>query len=802
MKYKSGIISRKILSKEFIFILLLSTLLCQPLLSQKYTISGYITDNESGEKLIGANIFEKYKLQGTTSNAYGFYSLTLPADTYTLVFSYLGYSTELRSITLKSNLTLNIGMKPGIELSEVEIVGEQTDRIEESSQMSIVKIPVAQIKSIPAMFGEVDVLKALQLLPGIQSGMEGSSGLYVRGGGPDQNLILLDGTPVYNASHLFGFFSVFNADAIKNVELIKGGFPARYGGRLSSVIDISMKEGDQRKYHVQGSLGLIASKITVEGPIVKDRTSFIISARRTYLDIIAQPIIRLATSGDQRITAGYYFYDFNAKINHRLTDKDHLYLSVYQGDDKFYLNSKPRSYLFDGVLYTEQFKANLGWGNITTALRWNHQFNHKLFSNTTLTYSRYQFKVGNEEQYFSQVGSKVEEESYIIRYFSGINDIAGKIDFDYLPSPNHYIKFGISHIYHSFHPGVSAFKINITNVVNIDSTIGAKNVYAHESAIYIEDDVKLTANLKANLGLHYSAFYVNNKLYHRPQPRLSVRYLFADNWSFKASYVHMQQYIHLLTNTTIGLPTDLWVPATGKILPQNSQQFAAGVASTLREKYSFSVEGYYKTMNNLIEYRDGATWLNTSADWQDKVEMGKGWSYGMEVFAEKKSGKTTGWIGYTLSWTMRQFDNINFGEPYPYKYDRRHDISVVVAHKFNKQFDIGVTWVYGTGNALTLPVMRAMAQTDYYYPGYYSEIEYFEKKNDFRMAAYHRLDFSANWNFHVGSADATLNLSVYNCYSRRNPFFYYFGYDNYGHRVLYRVSLFPVIPALSINFKF
>ncbi|MBT7039974.1 MAG: TonB-dependent receptor, partial [Bacteroidetes bacterium] len=364
---------------------------------KKHTISGYLTDSESGEKLIGANVYDQHRLTGTTTNTYGFYSLTLPADTYNIVFSYLGYGTKISKLKLNKDFVLNGKLLPGLNLEEVEITADQTERIEEMTQMSTIKVPVAQIKSIPAMFGEVDVLKALQLLPGVQSGMEGGSGLYVRGGGPDQNLILLDGTPVYNASHLFGFFSVFNADAIKNVELIKGGFPARYGGRLSSVIDITLKEGNMKKIKGEGSIGLIASKFTLEGPIWKDRTSFIIAARRTYLDILIQPLIKNVLGESNDVNAGYFFYDLNAKINHKLTDKDHLYLSLYTGDDKFYLKQKPYSYLYDGVLFTESSDAGLGWGNLTSALRWNHQFNNKLFSNLSLTYSQYDFDIHSNE---------------------------------------------------------------------------------------------------------------------------------------------------------------------------------------------------------------------------------------------------------------------------------------------------------------------------------------------------------------------------------------------------------------------
>jgi len=786
---------KKILVFTFLNLIILTSY------SQKYTINGYITDTSSGEKLIGANIYDVHLLSGTTSNTYGFFSLTLPKDTYNIAVSYVGYKTQYFKIDLKSNQTMQIKLVPVLELEEFVLTADQIERIEESTRMSTVKIPVAQIKSIPALFGEVDVLKALQLLPGVQSGMEGSSGLYVRGGGPDQNLILLDGTPVYNASHLFGFFSVFNADAIKNVELIKGGFPARYGGRLSSVIDISLKEGNLKKFHAEGSIGLIASRITVEGPIIKDRTSFIISARRTYIDVIAQPIIRLATSSDERITAGYYFYDINAKINHKLGEKDHLYLSVYTGDDQFYMKAKPSSYLYDGVLYTDRFSAGLGWGNLTSALRWNHQFSNKLFGNLTMTYSRYNFDVTDEEENYAELpNDSVLRQFYSIDYLSGINDIAGKIDFDYVPNPNHFIKFGTNWIYHTFKPGVTSVSM-VFGGVDTATNIGAKDVYAHEMAVYLEDDWKLSDKLKVNLGVHYSGFLVNDKYYNHVQPRIALRYLFRKNWSIKASYASMQQYIHLLTNTNIGLPTDLWVPATDKILPQNSQQVAAGFAKSFTKGFALSIEGYYKWMQNLIEYRDGATWLNSTDDWQDKVEVGKGWSYGMEVFIEKKLGSTTGWIGYTLSWTERQFRNINFGEKYPYKYDRRHDLSVVLNHQFTKNFDMSLTWVYGTGNAITLPVVRAYSFPDPY--GWYTEeIEYFDKKNDYRMAAYHRLDYSANYTFMIKKVQTTVNLSVYNAYSRRNPFFYYFGYDNQGNRALYRVSLFPIIPSLSVNFKF
>ncbi|MFC2114339.1 TonB-dependent receptor domain-containing protein [Bacteroidota bacterium] len=784
------------MKKHVVLLLLLLSILTSQA-QKKYTISGYISDSETGEKLIGANVYDKSRFIGTTSNTYGFFSITLPADTYSIVFSYLGYGAEIKRLNLNKNLTLSIKLVPGLNLAEVEITAEQTEKIEEMTKMSTIKVPVAQIKSIPAMFGEVDVLKALQLLPGVQSGMEGASGLYIRGGGPDQNLILLDGTPVYNASHLFGFFSVFNADAIKNVELIKGGFPARYGGRLSSVIDISMKEGNTKKIMGEGSVGLIAAKITVEGPIIKDKTSFIIAARRTYLDLLIQPIIKNIVGAGEEMNAGYFFYDLNAKINHKFSDRDHLYLSLYTGNDKFYMKQKPYTYLYDGNLITEEYNAGMGWGNLTSALRWNHQYGAKLFSNLTMTYSKYGFNVDEEES--NAINNDIE--SYSLNYFSGINDIAGKLDFDYLPSPNHYIKFGVSSIYHTFKPGANAIEIQSSGI-DTDVVIGAKNVYANEFSAYVEDDYRLTERLKANIGVHASGFMVNDEFYYKVQPRIAARYLFDKNWSIKASYASMQQYVHLLTNSSIGLPTDLWVPSTDKIKPQNSDQVAIGFAKSIKRKYQLSIEGYYKTMDNLIDYVDGATFLNSGTDWQDKVEAGKGRSYGAELFFEKKSGKTSGWIGYTLSWTNRQFPNINFGEIFPYKYDRRHDVSIVVTHKLGKDLDVSATWVYGTGNAVTLPVVRAFGYGDPESWGYFNEVKYFDKKNDYRIAAYHRLDLSINWHLPSKWGKGTINGSIYNFYNRRNPFFYYFGYDNRGNRALKRLSIFPMIPSLSFNFKF
>ncbi|MBL4703485.1 MAG: TonB-dependent receptor plug domain-containing protein, partial [Flavobacteriales bacterium] len=628
-------------------------------------------------------------------------------------------------------------------------------------------------------------------------GSEGTSGLYVRGGGPDQNLILLDGVPIYNASHLFGFFSVFNADAINSVKLIKGGFPARYGGRLSSVIDIKMKEGNMKEFHGEGSIGLISSKLTLEGPIKKDKTSFLISGRRTYIDLLARPLIKSIGEG---VTAGYYFYDLNAKVNHKFSDKDRLYVSAYMGDDKAYTNIS-ESWTNGGSNYSYTEEAQLKWGNLITAVRWNHMVSNKIFMNTTLRYSKYRFLVGADETNSETTGGTTNTNSFSYAYKSGIEDWSGKVDFDWVPNPNHFVRFGAGDIYHTFTPGVNQYQVTESNASAIDTTFGADKEFAHELFAYIEDEIKIGERLKGNAGLHFSGFLVGSKNYWSLQPRINGRYLLNDVSSIKASYASMTQFMHLLTNAGIGLPTDLWLPATERVKPQTAHQWAAGYARTFKKKYEVSVEGYYKIMNNLIEYKDGASFFSTEQDWQDKIEVGRGWSYGGELLIEKKIGKTTGWIGYTLAWTNRQFENLNFGEVFPYRYDRRHDIGAALTHEFNDRVSVGVVWVYGTGNAVTLGLERYQSVYGTQF-GWGGEIEHIESRNNYRMPAYHRLDVSVNLKKEMKWGERTWSFGVYNVYSRQNPFYLAFGYDDTGNRKLYQYSLFPFIPSFNYAFKF
>ena len=769
---------------------------------EKYTLSGFVSDQNNGENIIGVNIFCKELKQGVVSNTYGFYSLTLPTGRYEISFSYIGYKTQIFNLNLDKDIEKNIAFDiASFSVGEIQVRGKAN--IVKQTQSSVIEIPIEQIRSIPALLGEVDIIKAIQLLPGVQSS-EGTSGFYVRGGGPDQNLILLDGVPVYNASHLGGIFSVFNADAIKSVRLTKGGFPARFGGRLSSVLQIDMKEGNLKKFKGDASIGLISSKFTLEGPITKDKTSFIISGRRTYIDLIVAPFLPSTTD------LTLYFYDLNAKINHKISKKDRLYLSAYTGKDKLGVDFVENS-------TDEQSSVNfgLGYGNITSTLRWNHLFTDKLFSNTTLTYSRYSFNTdfGVNSTYNSNNGAEIFDVNF--GYLSGIEDLGARIDFDFIPNPNHEIKFGLSYTNHNFFPGETNLSINeispdTSQNFSLDTILNfSGNTNADELYFYLEDNFKITNRLKANIGAHLGYYKTNrtsslldNNLSF--QPRVSVRYLINDSWSLKGSYAEMTQNIHLLSNSSIGFPSDIWVPATDSVPSQTSKQWAGNISTELANgEYELSLEGYYKTMGNLITYKAGYSNLSSTESWENSVETnGKGESYGAELFLQKKKGKTTGWIGYTLSWTNRKFDNINFGNWYPYKFDRRHDFSLVLSHKFNNKWDAGLTWVYGTGNAITFPQAIYLGlpsgstgnqNIDY--------IESYGDRNSTRLNAYHRLDFGLNKTKKTKRLTKILSIGAYNAYSRKNPFFAYLTYEQ-GNRVAKQVSLFPIIPSISYRIQF
>lgn len=779
---------------KFLTIVVLTVCSLVSFAQSKFTISGYVTEKGSKENLPGVTVYQSNSNNSTISNAYGFYSITLPqADSVELVFGFIGYLTHKQKLHLNKNISLNVELVSNNQLEEVEVVAKKNEAISQDVQMSKIDIPIEKIKEIPALFGEKDVLKVLQLMPGVQKGSEGSSGFYVRGGGPDQNLIILDDATVYNAFHLFGFFSLFNGDALKSVELTKGGFPARYGGRLSSVLDMQMKDGNKEKITGEGGIGLISSRLTLEGPIIKNKCSFLVSGRRTYIDALIYPFLPETTK------VGYYFYDFNAKINYVINDKDRLYLSGYFGQDKFYLRLKDQN---------SKTNAGLDWGNATTTARWNHLFSSKLFANTSLIFTDYKLQISTE--------TKDPFNDFNLRYTSGIRDYVVKTNFDYIPNPQHYVKFGLQSIYHQFRPGAIVLKSSA-----ISENFNSKTLYeAFENGLFIEDDWKITDKLRANVGFRLSNFIIKTENYINPEPRASLRYLLTKDFSVKASYALMNQYMHLLSNTGIGLPTDLWVPATKKAPFMQSQQGAIGLSKDFLNKgIDVSLEGYYKEMNNVLGYKEGASFLSVgenngqTVSWENNVTSGKGWSYGGELLVRKNTGRFTGWVGYTLSWTELQFDALNFGKKFYARYDRRHDISVVGVYKIQDRVTISATWVYGTGNAISLPLNTYVANTFGlpFSPGNNTSLnqganfqveDYGQQRNAYRMGAYHRADIGIQFYKKFKHYTRVIEVSAYNAYNRQNPFFYYIDVDSQNREQLMQVSLFPILPSISWTWKF
>jgi outer membrane receptor for ferrienterochelin and colicin len=787
------------MNRRFVFLLWAILLPVCAVVAQNATLSGFVRDASTGESLIGATIYIDNLQTGTTTNAYGFYSISIARGEKIIRYSYTGYNQHEIDFFLTSDTIITIELEPVIQLREVQVSASHANSSVQSTRMGTMEMPMSKIQELPNFLGEADVLKAIQLLPGVQAGTEGTSGFYVRGGGPDQNLLLLDGVPVYNANHLFGFFSVFNPDAINHIELVKGGFPARYGGRLSSVLDIRMKEGNMKDFRATGSIGILASRLTIEAPIKKDKTSFILSGRRFYLDYLLQPLFRVS-NGDRNQKSGFYFADINAKVNHIISPRDRIFLSVYSGNDRFYQNRNPLQYLYEGEIYEKSGKSHMGWGNITTAMRWTHQFNGKLFGSSTLTYSNYNFYVNQNIKDFTIEKEKVITSKSTQEYLSGIKDISARYDLDYIPGTNHYVKAGGGVTRYVFSPGASVRSSQMDNVPQEAQNIGHDDVPATSAFVYVEDDVEINQKLKVNAGLRVSLFNPEGKNYFSLEPRVSLRYLLAEKFALKASYGRMNQHIHLLTNSNIGLPTDLWVPATRNVPVMNSSQYATGATWSLSGMYQLSLEAYYKTMNNVIEYSEGASFLSNYTNWESKVESGKAWSYGTEVFLEKRTGIVTGWIGYTWAKSERQFPTINKGEIFPYKYDRRHDVSFVMNYKFEKSWNISLTWVYGTGNAVTMPTVEYLGISLDGINEFPQQS--FERRNQFRAAPYHRLDVGFNHVKKIKWGERTWSFGLYNAYNRVNPLYYMITQDQNGNKVLERTSMFPILPSVNYSFKF
>ena len=788
--------------------------------------SGYVLDAETGEAMIAASVYEKKTFTATTTNNFGFFSLTLPTGAHTVVISFIGYETQ--EINLSETQQTQIKLMPSSsEIIEVVVSAseaeEKANNPVESSRMGLMRIPSQKLKAIPAVAGEPDILKAITLLPGISQSVEGSAGFYVRGGGSDQNLILMDGVPMYNPHHLWGFLSTFNPDAINNIEITKGAFPARYGGRLSSVLDITLNDGNNQEWEKNISFGLLSARASVSGPLKKEVSSIFVSARRTILDLVIAP---LAADRDRDYVEkpSYSFGDMNLKFNYKLSKKDRIYVSGFYSRDNVTLKING----YDEFIGTQKLKEATGWSSAFGSVRWNHLFNDKLFLNTTAYYSSYNYFSKKSKEIESTANSALPSSINKSDYSSIINDLTFKQDYQYYLNNNHHIRFGGGVIFHEFKPGVNSFSKKEDGETIISSTPD-NTTKASEFSLYAEDDFRINDKLKFNFGVHASALDVQDTSYFSVQPRLSVRYLLNKKVALKVGFSQMTQYLHLLTSSSLTKSSDLWVPVTKNILPPTSTQYSLGTAFSFGKNYEVEIEGYYKTMNNLIDYKEGASFLLTTGDWENNVEKGSGESYGAELFFQKKKGRLTGWMGYTLSWTNRKFENINFGKQYPYKYDRRHDISIVGSYQLNKTWTLNASWVFNSGNYVSLSTANHITanyngnQNYGWFEFPASGIASFNitlanpglntnppSRNNYKLPDYHRLDISTSRKKITKRGNQSEWIfGLTNAYNKFNPsiFSQSFAVEGEGNNQkltskITQYAMFPILPTVSYSLSF
>lgn len=767
------------------------------------TVSGYITDKASGETLIGAGVLSG--AAGTVTNNYGFYTLTIPrGGQVTLEYSYVGYDDVTLTLDLKRDTTVNIALKANTTIREAVVSARRESGIA-STKMSAIEIPMNMVKNTPVLFGEADVLKTIQLMPGVQSGAEGFSGIYVRGGGPDENLLLLDGISLYNAEHMLGLFSIFQPEAVKKVTLYKGSFPARYGGRTSSIIDVRTNDGNLQETHGTVGVGVLSDKFHLEGPVFKGKTSYSISARGMHT-FLFDGLFRA-----MNVPANYYFFDLNGKVTHKFSDKDRLFLNAYYGRDIFYFKDNDDWSVGTGDKGVLEDKSTIKWGNLLTAARWNHVFNGRLFSNATVAFTDYRMRMG----FLSKERTGNTNYYYKFDYGSGIKDVTAKIDFDYTPTPRHIIKFGGEYVSHAYIPETytTVEKENNYGQMVTDTTYSnsnEKNRLGHEISAYIEDDIKIGGWLTVNPGIRMAMFRTSGRTYWSPEPRMSAKVDFGKGVSAKAAYSRMAQYVHLLSSSQITLPIDLWVPITKNIKPVTSDQYSLGLYYNGVEGWEFSVEGYWKDMRNVLEYKDGISFIASSQSWEDNVVMGDGRAYGVEFFIQKTMGKTTGWLGYTLAKSDRIFSNglINNGERYPYRYDRRHNISLVVNQKLGKKWDLSATWTFATGGTTTVPERETVAMMP---DGKFIQVDYAPHRNNYRLPPSHRLNIGANYHKKKKHGESVWNFGVYNAYNRLNPNFVYYKSQQEAEpdsrlykrkEKLKSVTILPIIPSFSYTYNF
>lgn len=754
-----------------------------------FTISGIVSDSLSGEVLIGATVYCQSKNKGTLTNKFGYYSLHLSSLPANVTFSYLGYHSQDIAVENDNLLEINISLKEGIELQAVEVKANKKTSTK-TNEISTINLAVSQIQALPALFGEKDIMMAMQLTPGIQSAGEGKSALLVRGGNSDQNLIMLDDIPLYNVSHFGGFLSTFNSSALNDVTHIKGGFPARYGGRLSSIIDIRMKDGNLNKNEVEGMVGLLFSKLLVSGPYKKEKASYIISFRVNTL-----PVFKMLYND-----VGYFFYDFNYKNRIIINNSNRLYLSLYKGNDN--VNTKEKSSF-------SKMENSVGWGNMGSAIRWNFLASDKLFLNTVLAYSNYSFKIG----YFKETTRDMVFQTVENNYVSQVNDLIFKIEPEINLFPDWKLRTGLVNTYHFFNPGSTKYVQEGSYLEKLNKYYENDEINAIESYIFFENDINPVKFIGANIGLHISNYkLIRGENYSSFEPRLLMNIHPFPDFSFKAAYTQIQQNVHLLSFSGTGMPSDYWMPSTANVPPQHSEQIVAGLfLDVLDNKLSFSLESYYKNLDNLVIFRPGESAISVNESWEERIiSGGMGYSKGVELLMKKNTGKTTGWIGATISKAEQKFGELNDGEYFPFKYDSKFDFSIVGIHKLSDKISISVTWSYRTGHPISIPIEK--------YNSFNHDIWVYSDINSFRMRDYHRLDTGLDFTKKTTWGQRTINLSIYNLYNRKNPYYYYFQKETSivssningaigseeveGDMKLYQRSLFSFFPSFSYSFKF
>jgi outer membrane cobalamin receptor len=755
----------------------------------KYTISGYVYDDITGEKLIGVTIYNYYNLVGTHTNQDGFYSLTLASDSVKLIYSLVGYKSGMLRVALNENINRNIVLENDNEFPKFTVTSRPDNQT--NFKPDEFHLNGRTFKQLPVLFGESDVLKSLQLLPGVSSGNDGTIGLNIRGGGPDQNLILLDDVPVYNPSHIYGFFSVFNSDVVKDVKLMKGGISSRYAGRLSSVIDVRTIDGNTKKMKVQASIGILSSKLTVDGPLDKQKkTTFLLAARRSYFDVLSSLAdLNYFNTTFSPLRSGYFFYDANGKLNHKFNDKHHLSLSFYTGLDNSFIRNSFSTKDPEKVI-RERDRQSVFWGNRLYSLRYHHILMPNMSAWVNLSYSAYNFGNESEYEYLESSDSMKIENTYSYQFISKIRNSIFSYNIEYKPLEWLNLKAGTGVVLHEFERTINSSSNSIAQ--NGESFT---RIQAFENNAYVDLLWKLRRKFHIHTGLHYARYTLQGTSYQLPQPRLSFNYKPVKNVLIHGAYQKTMQFLHLLTNATVGMPIDLWLPSTSRVSPEIADMVSGGISYT-KGDYLFNLEGFNKNMNNIIEYKEQANYIGSGNDWEDKVTTGRGWSYGLECLAEKRNGRTRGWISYTLSWNYRQFDQINNGKVFPYKYDRRHNIAILVSHEFTPRIDASMSWVFTTGANFTLP-----EQVYYINSGLDPKnvIYVYGDRNNYKFPNYHRLDFGVNFKKHRAHFSRIISIGAYNVYNRLNPFYITPAYNKQGQRTFEAISLFPVLP--SINYK-